>query len=218
MIFTNWLSERLIDYKNVVITGDFNFHINNQDSKDDALIFLDIITAMGLQIHNRFSMHRQGNTLDLIMSESISELEVMTCHPGPFMSDHCLVQCELWVSQEDTIRKTINYWKLKNRHIKELVDDMELDKLDLNKKDLDNLVIEYENKIRKALNKHAPEIECSIVIRHKFPWFTSEIHQQKRTVRRRVQIWWKYKQDHQWKSLQYECDKYRKMLKKNKSR
>ena len=93
--FTNWLSERLIDYKNVVITGDFNIHINHQDSKDDALIILDTITAMGLQIHNRFPTHRQGNTLDLIMSESISELEVMTYHPGPFMSDHCFVQCEL---------------------------------------------------------------------------------------------------------------------------
>ena len=42
---------------------------------------------------------------------------------------------------------------------------MELDKLDLSKKDLDNPVIDYENKIRKALDKHAPEIECSIVIR-----------------------------------------------------
>ena len=60
---------------------------------------------------------------------------------------------------------------------------MEMDKLDFNKKDLDNLVTEYENKIRKALNKHAPEIECSIVIRHKFPWFTM-IHHQKRIVRR----------------------------------
>ena len=27
--FTNWLSERLPDYKNVAITGDFNIHINN---------------------------------------------------------------------------------------------------------------------------------------------------------------------------------------------
>ena len=83
------------------------------------------------------------------------------------------------------IRKTINYWKLKNLNTRELVDDMELDELDFNEKDLDNLVIEYENKIRKALNKHALEIECSIVIRHKFPWFTNEIHQQKRIVRRR---------------------------------
>ena len=49
--FTNWLSQRLPDYKNVVITGDFNIHINNQDNDDDALIFLDMITATGLQIH-----------------------------------------------------------------------------------------------------------------------------------------------------------------------
>ena len=32
------------------------------------------------------------------------------------------------------IRKTINYWKLKNLNTKELVDDMELDKLYFNKK------------------------------------------------------------------------------------
>ena len=126
---TDWLQ------KIVVITGDFNIHINNQDSKGDAQIFLDMITAIGLQIHNRFPTHRQGNMLDLIMSESISKLEVMTCHLGPFMSDHCLVQCKLWVPQEDMIKKTINYWKLKNLNTRELVDDMELDKLDVNEKD-----------------------------------------------------------------------------------
>ena len=82
------------------------------------------------------------------------------------------------------VRKTIDYQKLKNLNTMELVDDMELDKPDFNKKDLDNLVIGYENKIRKALDKHVPEIEYSIVIRHKFPWFTHEIHQQKRIVRR----------------------------------
>ena len=49
---------------------------------------------------------------------------------------------------------------------------------------MENLVVEYENKIRKALDKNTPEIECSIVIGHKFPWFTDEIHQQKRIVRR----------------------------------
>ena len=61
---------------------------------------------------------------------------------------------------------------------------MELVKLDYNEKHLNNLIIEYENIIRKALNKHTPEIECYTVIRHKFPWFTNEIHQQKRIVRR----------------------------------
>ena len=37
--FTNWLSERLPDYKNVVITGDCNIHIKNQDNNNDAVIF-----------------------------------------------------------------------------------------------------------------------------------------------------------------------------------
>ena len=133
-MITTWLSDRLTDYNNVVITGDFNIHINNQDNNNDALIFLDMITAMGLHVHNRFPTHRQGNTLDLIMSKSISELKVMICHPGSFMLDHCLVQCELHAPKEDMVRKTINYWKPKNLNTRELVDDMELDKLDLTKK------------------------------------------------------------------------------------
>ena len=54
--FTKWFSERLPDYKNV-ITGDFNIHINNQDNDDDALIFLDTITATGLHVHNRFQTY-----------------------------------------------------------------------------------------------------------------------------------------------------------------
>ena len=95
--------------------------------------------------------------------------------------------------------------------------DMALDNLDFKDKDLDNLVIDYENKIRKALNKHTPKTECTIVIMHKFPWFTNEKHQQTRIVRRREKIWQKYKQDHQWKALQYECDKYRKLLKRTKA-
>ena len=115
-----------------------------------------MINATGLEIHNRFPTHRKGNMLDLIMSKSISELEAMTYHPGPFMLDHCLVPCELCALQEDMVRKTISYLKLNNLNTMELVDDMELDKLDFNEKDLDNLVIEYENKIRKALDKHTP--------------------------------------------------------------
>ena len=182
--FTNWLSERLPDYKNVIITGDFNIHINNEDNYNDALIFLDMITATGIQVHNRFPTHRQGNMLDLIMSKSILELEVMTCHSGPLMLDHCLVQCELHACQEDMVRKTINYQKFRNLNTIELVDDMELGRLDFNEKDLHNLVIECENKIRKAFDQHTPEIKCSIVLRHKFPWFNDEIHQQKRIVRR----------------------------------
>ena len=139
--FTNWLSERLTDWNNVVITGDFNIHINNQD----------------------------------------------------------------------------NYWKLKTLNTMELLDNMELDKLDFNEKDLDNCVIEYKNKIRKALDKLAPEIECSIVIRHKFPWFTDVINQQKGIVRRWEKIWWKHKLDHQWKALKHGCNKYGKLLKRTKT-
>ena len=81
--FTNCLSQRLPDYKNVVFTVYFNIHINNQDNDDDALIFLDMMTAIGLQVHNRFPTHRQGNMLDLITSESFSELEVMIATLGP---------------------------------------------------------------------------------------------------------------------------------------
>ena len=43
---------------------------------------------MGLYQHVNFTTHKQGNTLDLVISELGSMSKVMTTSPGPYLTDH----------------------------------------------------------------------------------------------------------------------------------
>ena len=87
--FTEWLPDQLAKYKNVVIMGDINFHINNVDDPD-ATTFKDTLYALGPKIHF-FPTHRHGNTLGILATEITSSLNITTCQPRPFLSDYCSI-------------------------------------------------------------------------------------------------------------------------------
>ena len=77
-------------YNNIVILGDFNLHINDQEDLNTG-IFIDTITALGLDQYIDFATHNKGNSLDLGMAEPLGKIKVTSCIPGPFFSDHCAV-------------------------------------------------------------------------------------------------------------------------------
>ena len=54
--FTEWLPEQLAKYKNIIMMGDINFHLNNVDDPDAATL-KDTLDALGLKIHNNFPTH-----------------------------------------------------------------------------------------------------------------------------------------------------------------
>ena len=57
---------------------------------------------------------------------------------------------------------------------------------------LDELVNAFEDRVQKALDKHASERTKEITIRSTYPWFTSKVKDKKRAARRRKKIWHKY--------------------------
>ena len=52
--FSNWLPDKLLSHKNIIIAGDFNLHVNDPND-EDAGIFLDTLTVLGLVQHFAFS-------------------------------------------------------------------------------------------------------------------------------------------------------------------
>ena len=72
----------------LLILGDFNMPVNAKFG-ENACNFMDIIMALGLTQHIHLPTHKAGNTLDLVITELGSKLEVTKCSPGPFWSDHC---------------------------------------------------------------------------------------------------------------------------------
>ena len=75
------------------------------------------------------------------------------------------------------------------------------------------MVDELESKLLQALNKHAPEITKTVTVRHRLPWYTDKIKEQKRRICRRERVWHKCKLEFNWIALKEERTWYRLMLK-----
>ena len=86
-------------------------HINDMNS-NDAIIFKDTLTALGLTQHVTTSTHAKGNILDLILTEEESSIKFTFCQVGPFLSDHKLVSAVLNVKKPPIEKKSLLVHKL----------------------------------------------------------------------------------------------------------
>ena len=125
---TEVLTEALSQHQNIILAGDFNIHINNQDDPETNIL-MDTMTALGLQQHTDFITHHSGNTLDLIFTEIIMKQKVLKCTPVPFISDHCAVNITLSVPKTNIIRMTIQTHNLKDIDLDHLTKYMGIEEI-----------------------------------------------------------------------------------------
>lgn len=89
----------------VVMTGDFNFHVDEPTDRG-AVAYLDPLESAGFQQHVRKSTgtHCHGHTLDLVISRKavplISDISVQTGMP----SDHMVVKFPLNISRPPPVK------------------------------------------------------------------------------------------------------------------
>ena len=89
--FTVWLASISGSFSNMIVLGDFNIHINDEND-NEAGIFVDTMTALGFNQHVSFPTHSAGNILDPVFTETCNSIEVKSCTPGPILSDHTAVK------------------------------------------------------------------------------------------------------------------------------
>ena len=70
---TELLTNKLPQYQNSILLGDFNVHIEDQ-TNTDADVFNETMTALGLEQHISGPTHVRLNTLDLIFMQLIIAL------------------------------------------------------------------------------------------------------------------------------------------------
>ena len=88
--FTDLTTKLMQDHLNNVFIGNFNLHISKENDVN-AAIFNDSIEALGLYQHITFLTHKEGNVLDLVISEMNSNINIQTKSQGPFLSDYCAI-------------------------------------------------------------------------------------------------------------------------------
>ena len=129
--------------------------------------------------------------LDLVLTELFNGLKIQQCTQDDFISDHCIVKCNLTVKRLDITRKVLSYCKLKDINIQHMINSINLTYDD----DFDGLVEQFDTALSKALDKVAPIQTKLQTVCKSIPRFTDEVKECKQFMRRRKNIWRKYETD-----------------------
>ena len=90
--FASLLEQLIPNSDNLLIVGDFNFHLD--DSKNTDVIKLhNLLESFNLKQHVATPTHSRGHTLDLIITRSEDDLVDGIVISGPTLSDHFAVHC-----------------------------------------------------------------------------------------------------------------------------
>ena len=96
---TELLVNRLSQYQNNIILGDFNIHIEDLTNAY-AIIFNDTMRALGLEQHISGSTHVRGNTLDLIFTQLSNDFNITNNTLHGYISDHCMVLVDVNIKKQ----------------------------------------------------------------------------------------------------------------------
>ena len=168
----------------MILTGDFNLHVNDENDTDVS-IFIDTTEATGLQQHVIYPTHKSDNTLDLVFTYLITQIQINDLSCGSFMSDHCMVDFITTIPRDKPKTKTITYRKLKDINPEDMMKDVDAIQDMIQDEDLTDIINSLESILKDALDKHAPAITKTLTTRKINHWFTADVRSQKRLLRKR---------------------------------
>ena len=183
---TDILTEWMASFRNLIICWDFNIHIDDPNDTE-AQIFNDTMEALALQQHIGFPTYHAGNTLDLIFTETMSQLNTKTSK-GRYILDHRAIMTELDIRIQHTFSKMVTFRNLKLINVEEFKSALNFGSIE-NKKDLELVNEKYENELTRVLNQLTAEKMKLFIKKEKRPWFDEGIANMKRVLRRCENIW-----------------------------
>ena len=174
----------------ILIVGDFNIHVDTVNSLSDS--FTNILDANGLKQHVDQPTHRNGHTLDLVITRDTSGLlrsppVISISGVGDLTSasscDHYAVWCYFNIARPKTISKTVTYRSLRKIPINDCRADI-LRVVEGNSETAGALFEQYNGKLQALTDKYAPPQNKTITLRPHAPWYTEALRREKRERRK----------------------------------
>ena len=214
--FTQFSSELQCNDKELLIVGDFNFHVNKPD-QPIVKKFNEVLDMFGLTQHVKGATHIAGNTLDLVITREDSDF-LRSCTVDELLSDHHAILLEALTSKPKACKKTISFRKTRQINITNFKKDLHdhLSNVNLSDpitvpKDLNSLIEIYDSCI-DILNKHAPLQKKNITIRNATPWNNADIKTAKTAKRRAEKRWRKTKKHSDFEIFKEKRNQYNSLL------
>src|SRR6185436_1888362 len=93
--FYTLLEDLATSNSDVIITGDFNYHVDKPDSSTSQ--FLNLLADFSLTQHINFPTHSFDHTLDLLITRSSSTIISSVDSTDPALSDHYALLFSIFV-------------------------------------------------------------------------------------------------------------------------
>ena len=196
--FHTFLEYINMKFKNFVIAGDFNIHVNKKNEKS-TIEFLDILNTFSLVQSISTSTHKSGNTLDLILHNpeflNVNNIEVdSTVREG---RDHYLVSFNVQCNLMCETKQEITYRNYKDMSLPAFQENiLNSSELFLQKSkgfDFETSIKLYENIFKSVVDNHAPLITKIVNSLPRPPWMDAEYVAARKERRQLFKIWQKDK-------------------------
>ena len=118
---------------------------------------MDTMEVLGLQQWVDFGTQHLGNTINLVFTELASNIEMLGCTPDPFISNHCMVKCEIKYKRDRPTEENITYCKTNKIDTDAFRKDLLLTGVT---DDLDPamMIHVFQQELSRVLDKHALKI------------------------------------------------------------
>ena len=182
---SEFLSENIASKNELVLLGDFNFHLED-DKSPHTRELCNLLTAFGLESSITQPTHKAGHSLDAVIHMKNSAFTFNHRIVDLDISDHFLIEISLDVSKPVPPKKSIVKRNLKNIDLDKLKNDIS-NALEIPAdSSIDTAVQIYNENLRGVIDSHAPLVAKHVKIRRNTKWFNDQIRSAK-IVRRRLE-------------------------------
>ena len=139
----------------LLIVGDFNLHVDSQ--KNAGRRFTGFLQLFNLRQHVNGSTHKNGHTLDLVITREEQSFIKNLLVFDPALSDHFMIRCNLDFSKPVAQDQMLSFRRLRAIDIDKFSSDLEdsaLIRTPLND-DLSLAVDQFNSSLRSIIDNHA---------------------------------------------------------------
>ncbi len=209
--FSELLSIIHTKYNRIIITGDFNLHVDNI-SDPMSREFLNLLNCLDFKQHVTQPTHNRGHTLDLVITHGLS-IGVSSVVDLAVSDHYCVFFNITSFNQREAPVRTVRKRYLTSEVAANFIEILQSTPAEILPASCDFIVENFNNKLKSTLDSVAPLLTKTRKTKPTPPWRNDEINKLKRNCRSAERKWRKSKLTVHYEILREQLKTYNKAVK-----